>query len=175
MTLTPFLRKFWLTLHVALSVGFLGAVAAFLALGVNGLISQEPQTVRGVYLAMELITWSIIVPLSFASLVTGLVSSLGTVWGLFRHYWVLLKLLLTVLVAIVLLLQAQSIGYLASVVDERVLSGADHYALRISLVVHAAGGLLVLLVITTLSVYKPQGLTRYGWRTLREQGTKPRA
>ena len=41
---------------------------------------------RGAYLAMDLIGWFVIVPLSLASLLTGLVQALGTTWGLFRHY-----------------------------------------------------------------------------------------
>jgi hypothetical protein len=37
--------------------------------------------------------------------------------------------------------------------------------------VHAAGGLLVLLTATTLAVYKPAGLTWYGKRKQRKQGS----
>ena len=95
--------------------------------------------------------------------------SLGTPWGLFRHYWVLVKLLLTVLTTIVLLLQMEPISYMAAVAAETTLSGADLLGLRRSLRFHAAGGLLVLLVTTTLAVYKPRGMTRYGWRKQREQ------
>jgi hypothetical protein len=34
---------------------------------------------------------------------------------------------------------------------------------------HAGGGLLVPLVIAVLNVYKPQGLTPYGWRKQHQQ------
>jgi hypothetical protein len=86
MTMTPRPRKFALTAHVACSVGWLGADVGFLALAVAGLTSQDAQLVRAAYLAMELTTWFVIVPLAFASLLTGLVQALGTKWGLFRHY-----------------------------------------------------------------------------------------
>ncbi|OOO01849.1 MAG: hypothetical protein USCGTAYLOR_01927 [Chromatiales bacterium USCg_Taylor] len=171
MTMTPRLRKFALTAHVTSSVGLLGAVAGFLALAVAGLTRQDGQMVRAAYLAMELTAWFVIVPLSFASLLTGLVQSLGTTWGLFRHYWVLVKLLLTILVTIVLLLQMEGISYIAGVAAETTLSSADLRGLRIQLVVHAAVGLLVLLVPAALSVYKPRGMTRYGWRKQHEQRT----
>ena len=128
--------------------------------------------VRAAYLAMELTAWFVIVPLSFASLLTGLVQSLGTTWGLFRHYWVLAKLLLTVLATIVLLLQMESISYIAGVAAETTLSSADLREARISLVVHAGGGLLVLLVPMILSVYKPRGMTRYGRRKQHERRTE---
>ena len=89
------LRKAMLTAHVVLSVGWLGAVVAFLVLSIAGLRSHDADMVRSAYLAMNLLGEFIIVPLSFAALLTGLVQSLGTQWGLFRHYWVLVKLTLT--------------------------------------------------------------------------------
>lgn len=171
MTMTPRLRKFALTAHVTSSVGWLGAVAGFLALAVAGLNSQDAQVVRAAYLAMELTAWFVIVPLAFASLLTGIVQSLGTTWGLFRHYWVLAKLLLTVLATIVLLLQMEPISYAAGVAAETTLSSADLREARMSLVVHAGGGLLVLLVPAALSVFKPRGRTRYGRRKQHEQRT----
>jgi hypothetical protein len=169
MTMTPRLRKFALTVHVTSSVGLLGAVAGFLALAVAGLTSQDAQMVRAAYLAMELTAWFVIVPLAFASLLTGLVQSLGTKWGLFRHYWVLAKLLLTGLVTIVLLLKMKLIGYVAGAAADTALSSADLRAARTELVIHAGGGLLVLLLPVVLSVYKPRGMTRYGWRKQHEQ------
>jgi len=162
MTLTPRLRKFALTAHVTFSVGWLGAVAGFLALAVAGLTSRDAQMVRAAYLAMELTGWFVIVPLSLASLLTGLVQSLGTDWGLFRHYWILVKLLIAILATIVLLVHMQPITYLGGVAAETTLSSADLRGLRIQLVADAGAALLVLLVATTLSVYKPHGMTRYG-------------
>jgi hypothetical protein len=171
MTMTPGVRKFALTAHLTASVGWLGAVAGFLALAVAGLTSHDAQMVRGAYLAMELITWCLIVPLAFASLLTGLVVSLGTTWGLFRHYWVLLKLLITILATVLLLVHTQPIGVLAGVARETTLSSADVGRLQIQLVGDAGLALLALLVVTTLGVYKPRGLTPYGRRKQREQRT----
>src|SRR6202171_2858363 len=169
MTMTSGLRKLALTAHVTASVGLLGSIAAFLALAVAGLSSQDAQTVRAAYLAMELIARFVIVPLAFASLLTGLIQSLGTPWGLFRHYWVVVKLMLTVFATVVLLAKMELIGYAARLAAETTLPRADLRAAGIQLVVHAAGGLLVLLVAEVLSVYKPPGMTRYGWRKQCEQ------
>lgn len=134
MTMTPSLRKFALTAHVTSSVGWLGAVASFLALAVAGLTSQDALTVRAAYLAMDMITGFVIVPLSLASLLTGLVQSLGTAWGLFRHYWILAKLLLTILATLILLLHTRPISYMAEVAAETTLASVDHGKLRIQLV-----------------------------------------
>lgn len=49
------LRKFTLTAHTTSSVGFLGAVGAFIAIACAGLASQHMPLVRAAYLAMELI------------------------------------------------------------------------------------------------------------------------
>jgi hypothetical protein len=164
MTMTSGVRKFALTTHVTSSVGWLGAVGAFLALAVAGLTSQDPQMVRAAYLSMELTTWLVIVPLSLAALLTGLVQSLGTTWGLFRHYWVVAKLGLTMLATIILLLHTQPIGRVAAVAAETTLSSADLRQLRIQLVADAGAALFALLLATTLSVYKPWGMTSYGRR-----------
>jgi hypothetical protein len=171
MTMTPGLRKFALTAHVTSSVGWLGAVAGFLVLAVAGLTSRDAQIVRAAYLGMEMTAWFIIVPLSLASPLTGIVMSLGTTWGLFRHYWVLIKLLITVFATIVLLLHMQPIGHLARVVAATTLSKGELAGLRIQLVANAGAALLALLVATALSVYKPRGMTPYGWRKEHEQRT----
>ncbi|MER3406617.1 MAG: hypothetical protein C4289_16830 [Chloroflexota bacterium] len=131
MTMSPGLRKFALTAHVASSVGWLGAVASFLALTISGLISQDALTVRVAYLAVAPLTRYVIIPLSFIALLTGLVQALGTPWGLFQHYWVLCKLLLTVLAVILLLLHSQPIDYLARVAAQTSLVHTDPYQLRI--------------------------------------------
>lgn len=175
MTMPLRVRKFALTVHVAASVGSLGAVAGFLVLAVAGLTSEDAQMVRAAHVSMELTAWVAVLPFVFASLLTGVVSSLGTHWGLFRHYWVLVKFLLAVFTAIVLLLQMGLISQLARAAAEMTFSRGDLWEARISLVVHAAGGLLVLLVPTTLSVYKPRGLTRYGARKLHEEGKLSKA
>ncbi len=164
MTMTPGLRKFALTAHITSSVGWLGAVAVFLALAVAGLMSQDTQIVRATYVAMELSAWFVIVPLSFASPLTGLVQSLGTTWGLFRHYWVLAKFLMTIPCTIVLLLHMRPIGQLAGRAAETTLSNTDLCGLRIQLVANAGAAVLVLLVAIALSVFKPLGMTPYGRR-----------
>lgn len=171
MTLTSSARKLALTAHVIASVGWLGAVAAFLAVAIAGLTSDDRQLVRAAYLAMELMGWRVIVPLGAASLVTGIVQSLGTLWGLFRHWWVLIKLLLTALATLLLLVHMRPMGFMAGVAAEATLAPGDYRAVRVQLVFDAGAALLVLLVNTTLSTYKPRGLTRYGQRRLREERT----
>jgi hypothetical protein len=153
-----------LTAHVTTSVGWLGAVVAYLALDITAVTSDDVQVVRGAYLAMETTAWYAIVPLALASVLIGIGNALGTPWGLFRHYWVVAKLLLTLIATTVLLVETRTISALAraatTVADPRGLPGS---------LIHSVGGLVVLLLVSVLSIYKPRGLTRYGWRKQQAQ------
>lgn len=164
------LRKFILTAHITFAVGWLGAVAGFLALAIIGLKSQDAQIVSAAYLAMDWITRFVIVPLSFAPLITGPILSLGTPWGLFRHYWIIVKLVITILSTIILLVHLQPISYLSVAAARGTLSSADYQA-QIQMVVASAAALLALLLTNFLAVFKPKGMTRYGWRKQYEERT----
>ncbi len=161
MVMTPRLRKFALTAHLTCSVGWIGAVMAYLALVVAALISQDSRTLQAAWFAMEVIGWYIIVPLALASLLSGLVMALGTSWGLFRQYWVVLSLVLTILATVVLLVHMQTVSDVAgraAATPSAAVGGLPGE------VVHAGVGMLVLLVIQVLNMYKPRGMTPYGWR-----------
>jgi len=169
MTLTPGIRKLALTAHVTSSVGWLGAALAFLGLAFVGMTSEDAPTVRGAYLVMEPAAWFVLVPLAFASLLTGLIMSLGTTWGLARYYWVVFKLLITVFATIVLLIYMETFRHMAEMAAD---PGAELGMVRnASPALHAALAALLLLVATVLAVYKPHGMTSYGQRKLREQRT----
>lgn len=162
------LRKFVLVAHLTVSVGWIGAVVCYLALGVSAVTGQDAQSVRAAWIAMELTGWFVIVPLAFAALLTGFVMALGTPWGLFQHYWVLTTLVLTVFATTILVLHMPSVSALADVARDADAAGLGRRLGGDFL--HAGGGLIVLLVITILNVYKPRGMTPYGWRQQRQQG-----
>lgn len=169
MTMSASLRKFTLTTHVTSTLGWLGAIVCFLALAIAALTSQDLELVRGAYLAMQLTGWYVLVPLCVASLATGLIMSLGTSWGLFRHYWVLVKFVITVLAAIILFLYTQTLDQLGALARDLSLS-IDELR-NPSPVLHSGLAVLALLVNTTLSIYKPKGMTKYGRRKQRERRT----
>jgi len=171
MAMTPALSKLTLTTHITSSVGWFGSVAGFLVLSIAGFTSSNDQMVRASYLAMELTAWFIIVPLSLASPVSGILQALGTTWGLFRYYWVSIKFLITIPATILLLVHLQPIGHLAQVVSETTLASGELAGTRIQLIANAAAAAIVLLIATALSVYKPFGLTAYGQRKRQIQNT----
>jgi hypothetical protein len=159
----PPTRKLALTAHVSLSVGWIGAVAGFLALSIAGLTSDDPAVVRSSYLGMDTIGRFVIVPLSFVALATGLVQALGTQWGLVQHYWVLAKLFLTLTATIALLLhQFTAVTEAAKRASLDVLPSAELSSIGSQLVADATLAIALLVAVTTLSIYKPWGRTRYG-------------
>lgn len=170
--MTPKIRKLTLTAHVVSTVGWMGAIAAFLSLAIAGLASHDARLADSAYVAMKLIGWSIIVPLGFASLLTGLVQSLGTEWGLFRYYWVLLKFVITVVATVLLLLHMGLANRLADTASETAVSGSHVHGMRIQIMADAAAAIVLLIVNTVLSVYKPPGMTTYGVRKRRTQYQK---
>lgn len=168
MLLSGGARKAALTAHVVTSVGWLGAAAAFLALALVAVGAEDPGTVRALYVAMDVMGFAVLVPLSLASFATGVLQSLGTSWGLLRHYWVIAKLGLSVVATAVLLAYTSTLTLLGDAARSPSL-GDDFLLPSTSPVVHAAGGSLVLLLAAVLSVFKPKGLTRRGWRAQQQR------
>ena len=170
--MSPRIRKLMLTVHVASSVGWFGAIAAYLALNIPALGSEDEPTVRAAYLMMDVIMRYVLIPLAVASLATGIIQALGTPWGVFRYYWVTISLAVTVFALVILVLHLPAVGDMAAVAGD---PDADVSRLGGDLF-HSVGGLVVLLVPLTLNIYKPSGMTRYGWRrTKGRRGSASRA
>ncbi len=170
MSMPPPIRKFALTVHLTCSVGWIGAGIVYLVLVFAAMTTKDAETLRVAWKLMELAGTYAIVPLALASLLTGLLMALGTKWGLFRHYWVLISLLLTAIATGVLIQHMQTVRFFAALVSEQ--SSTDLTALRAGLsgeLLHAGVGLVVLLVVQVLNVYKPPGLTPYGWKKVTQR------
>ncbi len=165
--MTPALRRVTFTTHITSSVGWVGAAMVFLALAVIGVTSDDERTVRGAYLLMAPAAWFVLVPLAHASLLSGIALSLGTTWGLFRHYWVAVKLGVTVFATVILLIYMRTFREMAGVAADPVMDLA--VVRNASPIVHAILALVLLLAATVLGVYKPFGMTIYGRRKQLEQ------
>jgi hypothetical protein len=169
MPFAPAVRRFTFAAHVTSSAGWIGAVLVFLALASIALVSQDERKVRGAYLLMAPAAWLVLVPLAHASLLSGIVLSLGTPWGLFRHYWVVLKLAITLFSTVILLIYMGTFRQMAGVAADPVVQLG--LVRNPSPVVHAVLALILLLSATWLAVYKPFGVTPYARRiTPQRQG-----
>ena len=130
--------------------------------------SNDVETVRAAWVAMEITGWYVIVPIAVLSLLTGLVMALGTKWGLFRYYWVAISFVLTLFSTVILILHMPTVSTTVDTALE--VEGAALEALGGDLF-HPAIGLVILLFVQVVNLYKPPGLTRYGWR--KSQVAKP--
>ena len=147
--LAPPWRKLLLTTHIGASVGLLGTDATVLLLAVTGARGREP---AAVYPAAQLIGSLVLVPAALLSLATGVLLGLLTPWGLFRHWWVTAKLVLTTAGAVLsLVVRTPALTALAD--------GAGG-SLPLELVRDSGAASGVLLVTLVLSVYKPFGRIR---------------
>jgi hypothetical protein len=152
--LSPGQRKLVLAAHVMISVGLFGVYAAMVILGVAGATASDPETSGAVYPAMSILK-NAVPPGAVGVVVTGVVLSLGTSWGLFKHLWVVVKLILTVAaLPISILLVFPSI--------QRAI--ADPTAGAAPLMLVLASGLVALSLgtATVIAVYKPWGLVARG-------------
>lgn len=162
--MSPGGRKFALMLHVGTSVAWIGAVLAFLALAITGVTSDAPQTVRSAYIAAEIMGWTVIVPLAFAALISGLVMGLGTRWGLLRYYWVATKLGINLLSSYLLVSHMRPLGIVARIAASSGLAEGQRADIRVTLIVAAFLAILALGFATALSIFKPWGPTAIGVR-----------
>ncbi len=143
-------RKALLTVHIAASVSVAGAAAVLTALGVSGARGAAAPTV---YPAAHLIEARIVAPLALAALVTGVAQALLGKWGLFRHWWITVKLAVTagatVVVFTVLEPALAALSHAATATSP--ITSQD----RLRLAIVPAVALTLLLFNTALGVYKP--------------------
>jgi hypothetical protein len=151
------LRVALLTVHIVMSVGWVGLLGALVAMEVIALATVNPLERAGIATAMAAMTVWVLVPVVFASMTSGLVLALFTPWGLTRHWWVLAKCGIAVVVTVVAL--ALLLPQL-----HQIIAGDGEPIQMLTLIARSAA-LLLLLVATGLSVVKPWGKTPRARRT----------
>lgn len=156
MLLTPSWRKALLLTHLITSLGWMGAIAAYLALAAQGLAGAGDIATRAAYLGMQEVGWRAVVPLGAVALTGGILQALGTPWGLARHAWVVVKLVISAVALAVLLLHMGPTDELARAATQGPLQPADLRGLRLQLVGDSAAAIVVLLVTAALGLYKPR-------------------
>lgn len=163
LRLKPAARRLVLTIHIVSSIGWIGVYLVMLTLVITGLTASDPGVVRAAYVVMQVIDANLTVPITLTMLVSGVVLSVGTKWGLTRYYWVLVKIVISaVLTALVLAWQEGRLAAAAaavSAVDSGLPANPSNGAIMPPIVVITAA-----LVATVLSVYKPWGRTPWAAR-----------
>jgi hypothetical protein len=141
------------TIHITGGVGLLGATASTLLLALGATTTDDVAGAQETYRLISLQSAVFGIPLSMLSLLSGIALGLGTRWGVLRHWWTTLKL---VLIVAVMVNGAFMIG--ASVDELR--TGPPSSGAETRLLIGAALNLAMLLTATTLSMFKPGGRLR---------------
>ncbi|GHG91552.1 DUF2269 domain-containing protein [Streptomyces lanatus] len=162
-------RRAALVVHVIASAGWLGLTLGLLALAITAATTGSAVTVEASVRAMKLFADWLLLPLAFLTLVSGLVLSLGTQWGLARHRWVYIKFWLTLATttATTFALRPGLDTTVAAVAAGEPLPDAT------GLMMGPIVSLSAYLFMTVISVLKPWGLTRRG-RRLRDASARSR-
>jgi hypothetical protein len=163
--MSPRVRKTVLCLHVMVSVSWLGIDIAMLTLGITGLTSSNLETMRESYVTMERFGAILVIPAGICAVLTGLLLGLCTPWGLFRYFWVTVKLIVA-LVALTLAVFALPIQlhHAASLVT-RPDASTDIGFVGKTLVIAPSLALLLYSSNLVLSIFKPWGRTPHGMRS----------
>lgn len=155
------LRKLVLTVHIVTSVGWLGLVLAMLVLAIIAATTRDVGTLKAAYVFMDVFANVIFPPAAVGALLSGIILSVGTKWGLLRHYWVVSKLVLNVAVILSAVLFTQQ--WLERVIATASGSVANTVtilevaSLPMQLIYVSVAHLLMLGAATLISVYKPWG------------------
>lgn len=161
--LTRTQRRLLVTLHVALSVGWLGVSMVMLTLAITARASQPGGPARSAYWAMRLLADVLLIPLSLSVLLIGLAVAAISPWGLLRHRWVLVKLIATCAAVTLSLLALPAMTRIA-------YQDAAWHALAAErdagtrLIIASSVSVALYLSLTAVSVLKPWGPTRRGRR-----------
>ena len=147
-------HKAALTAHVLSSVGWFGVAVLVAFCAITASSAGDPGYAKAMYHAVETAPW-LSVPLGLVAVLTGVILSVGTTWGLVRHWWVVAKIVIAVAVI---------------VTDPIVLATAAHDAIRsgnaADVIPPTIAHCVMLGVATILSIFKPRGRTPWGKRLL---------
>ncbi|MFB4263233.1 hypothetical protein [Nonomuraea sp. GTA35] len=150
--MAPRIRKTLLVIHIVASVALVGEVWGLVALNTAATLSKDLDLAHTAYRLMPTLVFAGGIPLSLTALATGITLGLGSHWGLIRHYWVAVKLVLLVAVICVGMFLFDPEGMAAATAGARQAVAARQWGQVAVLGTQIA----MLLIATALSVFKPR-------------------
>lgn len=157
--LAPAWRKAVLVLHVVSGIGWMGVDIALFVLLMTARTSDDATLVVSGFNAIRIIVPAAVPPLSLSILITGTLLGLGTSWGLFRYWWVLMKLclslIMTVLVFVSLVPGVNQLAQLDLTTTSADAARASLGDVPTQLLFPPVVSFLMLGTATVLSIYKP--------------------
>jgi hypothetical protein len=154
--LSPGPRKWLVAAHTLVGVGWFGIVLAKLVLEIVAGSTGDLSLARAGFVFASALDRELFPQAAVMTLVTGVVLSLATPWGLFKYWWIVVKLALTVAVI------ATGVAFVGAWAEKGIVAAADGdvAAVSIRLIGAAVVHLLMLGAATVISVLKPWGQIR---------------
>ncbi|MDX2680484.1 PDR/VanB family oxidoreductase [Streptomyces sp. NY05-11A] len=167
-------RKVTLAVHILSSVGWVGLSLSMATLALIGYLTSDPGVAEGAYYAMYVFDESTVSLVSLVCGASGVLLGCGTPWGLMRHWWVLVKWVLTLAVAAFAWVYTHPLVLTAAEKAAAAEGGVYRPGTEGTLLAWTVPPVFGVLVFTgVLSVYKPWGRTRRGRRYAQTRAAAP--
>ena len=157
--LAPAWRKALLVLHVVSGISWMGVDIALLALLLTARTTDDATLVFSALNAIRIIVPLAVPSLSLSILVTGVLLGLGTTWGLFRYWWVLVKLILSLIMTLLVFVSLVPGVNQMALLDISITSAdamrASAGSVTTGLMYPPVVSFLMLGTATVLSIFKP--------------------
>ncbi|MBS4201756.1 hypothetical protein KHA93_19315 [Bacillus sp. FJAT-49732] len=153
-------KRWLLTIHLIFSAIMLGNMVTFLILSITAAGTGSEQLVGSCYQIMHVLSKTSVRASTIGTLVSGILLSIWTKWGLFKFYWIIVKEILTALLLFLNLwgMYAWTMNTLAGF--ESNMNQLDMYMFHIDLWTGIVIQILSLLFIFVISVFKPWGMRK---------------
>ncbi|TDQ39805.1 hypothetical protein [Aureibacillus halotolerans] len=159
LAITP--KRWLLTLHLLFAGILLGVSVTFLVLSITAATTNDQSVLLASYTSMHTLATSAVRASTIGTVVTGILLSIWTKWGLFTFYWIIAKEILT-LISIGLGIVGMYIWTLdaMSMTTEEGFSAMQNPAFQINQIQLFSGiflQIVSLVAMFILSVFKPWG------------------
>lgn len=153
-------RKVILLFHIITTISWLGSIIAYLPFAIAIINEPSLEALKGSYTAMNLIAWQVVLPLSLLSFISGLILALTSKWGLFKYYWVTIKIGINLVSILVLIKYLLNLKPFLTLFEGPISPEGLSKLQTPGHLVHASLAILALLIASFLSVFKKPGLIK---------------
>ncbi|WHZ05677.1 hypothetical protein QNH48_14040 [Neobacillus sp. YX16] len=149
-------KKWWLSAHILFSAIWLGVTVTFLILSISVLMTNDSQVIKAYYTSMLQMEQTAGRASLIGTVITGLILSLFTKWGLFKFYWIITKEILTFICMVLGFICIYYWTINGIHLSEQSISDqfiANHYQLMVWIIIQV----ILLAILFIISVFKPWG------------------
>ncbi|GAP99996.1 DUF2269 family protein [Leptolyngbya sp. NIES-2104] len=154
-------RNWLLSLHIASGGLWFGTALCSVVLALSFRSLNDGDGIYGINTARNLLGEFVIVPSAILSVVTGALLCAFTNWGFFKHFWVMAKQLVTLILIVVgsvwLGPWTKEMTAISEVARSQALQNPSYLSLQSVVAIGGALQTLALLIIIAISTVKPWG------------------